>query len=422
MKKIISVVIALAMIVTAVLALASCDSEKKTVKKKTPAQAIAASTMPENFTITSKDELKLGVGGVLIDVPVQSKAVKLGSRYYLGSTITSGEENFATTTASLWYNKGLVGVIDFETAKVGANLDVDFVALIPLIRSYLTKTLEEKNVTLTEEKAREIVETLINAIIGDAGFVSVKGGYTVTTKIELNVEFVKKIIDAVKKIRDLVAPETDDDGTTGEIIGSSDEESAPKDEQIENTLNMIKKFIDIEELTFTVKFDKDLNVTGLDYSCEIKVKAPADSIKSAFSSMLERLVGNMFGGLGGNTYDDYDNYDNYDEYDNDDIDYADKDESDDESDVVTTVGATSESEYISIDIKLTGSSTITREASADDIPDIPNDVDLIDIMDIVSEHIGNVSVQSIIDFLKSLTSGALPGNLPFPINPQSLPF
>lgn len=422
MKKIISVVIALAMIVTAVLALASCDSEKKTVNKKTPAQAIAASTMPENFTITSKDELKLGVGGVVIDVPVQSKAVKLGSRYYLGSTIASGEENFATTTASLWYNKGLVGVIDFETAKVGANLDVDFVALIPLIRSYLTKTLEEKNVTLTEEKAREIVETLINAIIGDAGFVSVKGGYTVTTKIELNVEFVKKIIDAVKKIRDLVAPETDDDGTTGEIIGSSDEESAPKDEQIENTLNMIKKFIDIEELTFTVKFDKDLNVTGLDYSCEIKVKAPADSIKSAFSSILERLVGNMFGGLGGNTYDNYDNYDDYDEYGNDDIDYADKDESDDESDVVTTVGATSESEYICIDIKLTGSSTITREASAEDIPDIPNDVDLIDIMDIVSEHIGNVSVQSIIDFLKSLTSGALPGNLPFPINPQSLPF
>lgn len=419
MKKIISVVIALAMIVTAVLALASCDSEKKTVNKKTPAQAIAASTMPENFTITSKDELKLGVGGVLIDVPVQSKAVKLGSRYYLGSTITSGEENFATTTASLWYNKGLVGVIDFETAKVGANLDVDFVALIPLIRSYLTKTLEEKNVTLTEEKAREIVETLINAIIGDAGFVSVKGGYTVTTKIELNVEFVKKIIDAVKKMRDLVAPETDDDGTTGEIIGSSDEESAPKDEQIENTLNMIKKFIDIEDLTFTVKFDKDLNVTGLDYSCEIKVKAPADSIKSAFSSMLEKLVGNMFGGLGGNTYDDYDNYD---EYDNDDIDYADKDESDDESDVVTTVGATSESEYICIDIKLTGSSTITREASADDIPDIPNDVDLIDIMDIVSEHIGNVSVQSIIDFLKALTSGILPVNIPLPINPQSLPF
>lgn len=422
MKKIISVVIALAMIVTAVLALASCDSEKKTVNKKTPAQAIAASTMPENFTITSKDELKLGVGGVVIDVPVQSKAVKLGSRYYLGSTITSGEENFATTTASLWYNKGLVGVIDFETAKVGANLDVDFVALIPLIRSYLTKTLEEKNVTLTEEKAREIVETLINAIIGDAGFVSVKGGYTVTTKIELNVEFVKKIIDAVKKIRDLVAPETNEDGTTGEIIGSSDEESAPKDEQIENTLNMIKKFIDIEELTFTVKFDKDLNVTGLDYSCEIKVKAPADSIKSAFSSMLERLVGNMFGGLGGNTYDDYDNYDDYDEYGNDDIDYADKDESDDESDVVTTVGTTSESEYISIDIKLTGSSTITREASAEDIPDIPNDVDLIDIMDIVSEHIGNVSVQSIIDFLKALTSGALPGNIPLPINPQSLPF
>ncbi|MBR0235777.1 MAG: hypothetical protein IJQ37_04905 [Clostridia bacterium] len=422
MKKIISVVIALAMIVTAVLALASCDSEKKTVNKKTPAQAIAASTMPENFTITSKDELKLGVGGVVIDVPVQSKAVKLGSRYYLGSTIASGEENFATTTASLWYNKGLVGVIDFETAKVGANLDVDFVALIPLIRSYLTKTLEEKNVTLTEEKAREIVETLINAIIGDAGFVSVKGGYTVTTKIELNVEFVKKIIDAVKKIRDLAAPQTDDDGTTGEIIGSSDEESAPKDEQIENTLNMIKKFIDIEELTFTVKFDKDLNVTGLDYSCQIKVKAPADSIKSAFSSILERLVGNMFGGLGGNTYDNYDNYDDYDEYGNDDIDYADKDESDDESDVVTTVGATSESEYICIDIKLTGSSTITREASADDIPDIPNDVDLIDIMDIVSEHIGTVSVQSIIDFLKALTSGALPGNLPFPINPQSLPF
>lgn len=419
MKKIISVVIALAMIVTAVLALASCDSEKKTVKKKTPAQAIAASTMPENFTITSNDELKLGVGGVLIDVPVQSKAVKLGSRYYLGSTITSGEENFATTTASLWYNKGLVGVIDFETAKVGANLDVDFVALIPLIRSYLTKTLEEKNVTLTEEKAREIVETLINAIIGDAGFVSVKGGYTVTTKIELNVEFVKKIIDAVKKIRDLAAPETDDDGTTGEIIGSSDEESAPKDEQIENTLNTIKKFIDIEELTFTVKFDKDLNVTGLDYSCEIKVKAPADSIKSAFSSMLDKLVGNMFSGLGGNTYD---NYDNYDEYGNDDIDYADEDETDDESDVVTTVGATSESEYICIDIKLTGSSTITREASADDIPDIPNDVDLIDIMDIVSEHIGNVNIQSIIDFLKSLTSGALPGNIPFPINPQSLPF
>ena len=182
---------------------------------------------------------------------------------------------------------------------------------------------------------------------------------------------------------------------------------------------MIKKFIDIEELTFTVKFDKDLNVTGLDYSCEIKVKAPADSIKHAFSSMLDKLVGNMFSGLGGNTYD---NYDNYDENGNDDIDYADEDETDDESDVVTTVGATSESEYISIDIKLTGSSTITREASADDIPDIPNDVDLIDIMDIVSEHIGNVNIQSIIDFLKSLTSGALPGNIPFPINPQSLPF
>ena len=401
MKKLLSAIIAAAMIISAVLVFASCGSDKKTVNGKTPAQAIldGFSEESENQVVKGESSVKLGFGGLIFEMPSKSTFVKLGSKYYYNLSLVTDEETFDTSSASLWYNKGITAVLSVGSAQIGAKLDFDILSMIPLLKSTIENMFEKKGADVSEENIKETVLTIIEALLGDAAFKSENGGYTVSAKVSIDEALIKRFIEVEKKIKTQTSENT---------IGESDDNA---DEIAKELVDSVKRFLDVNEFVFNVRFDKNLSITSYDCVMTIKLKLPAEILGEIVGFAVSNInPGALFGGM------------------DDEIDYVDG-----EPDMPTATGdgaeddvedeETEPEEYVSLDIKLSSSFTVSKTATADDIPDIPQKVELFDLMDIISEKLGSLDLNSIIEIIKSITEGGLiniPGLIPSP-NPASDP-